>query len=197
MRPAVSERRARRFCWGATKSGPVFALLLPDDAACAEAPRDEAAFIDQRRLILPAWPDLQIRDLRALANKQALPRGEVAMLAQAKAILHYHAAHRFCARCGAPTNAAHGGWRRDCPACGALHFPRTDPVAIMMVEHDGFCLLGRQKRFPEQMYSCLAGFVENGETLEEAVRHEVLEEAGIIVGAVSMSPRSPGPFPPI
>ena len=180
---------------GRNETGPVFALLLPDDAACAEAPRDEAAFTDQRRLTLPAWPDLQIRDLRALANKQALPRGEIAMLAQAKAILHYHAAHRFCARCGAPTHADHGGWRRHCPACGALHFPRTDPVAIMMVEQDGFCLLGRQKRFPEQMYSCLAGFVENGETLEEAVRREVLEEAGIVVGAVRYVASQPWPFP--
>jgi NAD+ diphosphatase len=180
---------------GRDDSGPVFALLLPDDAASAEAPRDDSAFTDQRRLILPAWPDLQIRDLRALANKQALPRGELAMLAQAKAILHYHAAHRFCARCGAPTHATHGGWRRDCPACGAQHFPRTDPVAIMLVEQDGFCLLGRQKRFPDHMYSCLAGFVENGETLEEAVRREVMEEAGIAVGPVLYVASQPWPFP--
>lgn len=180
---------------GRDESGPVFALMLPDEAASAEAPRDDSAFTDQRRLILPARPNLQIRDLRPLANKQALSRGEFAILAQAKAILHYHAAHRFCARCGAPTHAAQGGWRRDCEACAAQHFPRTDPVAIMMVEHDDSCLLGRQTRFPEGMYSCLAGFVEAGETLEEAVRREVMEEAGIAVGAVRYVASQPWPFP--
>ena len=163
---------------GRDEYGPVFALLLPDDAALAEAPQGAEAFVDQRRLILAACPALQIRDLRALAGKGALPRAEVAILAQAKAILHYHAHNRFCAACGAPTGSSQGGWRRDCPACGAKHFPRTDPVAIMNVVDGDFCLLGRQKVFPEKMYSCLAGFVEAGETLEEAVRREVMEEAG-------------------
>jgi NAD+ diphosphatase len=184
-----------RVLLGRDETGPVFALLLPDDAACVVDPHNDSAFIDQRRLILPARPELQIRDLRPLANKQSLSRGEIAILAQAKAILHYHAAHRFCARCGAPTHAAQGGWRRDCPACAAQHFPRTDPVAIMMVEQGDFCLLGRQTRFPEGMYSCLAGFVEAGETLEEAVRREVMEEAGIAVGAVRYVASQPWPFP--
>ncbi len=180
---------------GRDDNGPVFALLLPDDAALAEAPRDAEAFVDQRRLILPACPALQIRDLRALANKGALPRPEIAILAQAKAVLHFHAHHRFCAACGAPTRCAQGGWRRDCPACGAKHFPRADPVAIMNVVDGDSCLLGRQKNFPEGMYSCLAGFVEAGETFEEAVRREVMEEAGIAVGAVSYVGSQPWPFP--
>ncbi|MCI4677521.1 NAD(+) diphosphatase [Rhodoblastus acidophilus] len=180
---------------GRDATGPIFALLLPDEAAQAEAPLDAAAFIDQRRLVLPGRPELQIHDLRSLANKQALPREEIAVLAQAKSILHYHAHHRFCPRCGALTLSVHGGWRRDCPACDSRHFPRTDPVAIMMVTDGDFCLLGRQMHFPEKMYSCLAGFVEGGETFEEAVRREVKEEAGILVGAVRYVASQPWPFP--
>ena len=180
---------------GRDENGPVFALLLPDDAARAEAPLDAGAFVDQRRLILPAFPKLQIRDLRALAGKDSLPRAEIAVLAQARAILHYHAHHRFCAACGAPTRTAQGGWRRDCPACAAKHFPRTDPAVIVNVVNRDSCLLGRQKNFPEGMYSCLAGFVEAGETFEEAVRREVMEEAGIAVGAVAYVASQPWPFP--
>jgi NAD+ diphosphatase len=180
---------------GHDEIGPVFALLLPDDAALAEAPQDAAAFTDNRRLILPSFPALQLRDLRALASKDSLPRAEIAVLGQAKAILHYHAHHCFCPRCGAPTRSAQGGWRRDCPACGARHFPRADPVVIMNVVDGDFCLLGRQRQFPEGMYSCLAGFVEAGETLEEAVRREVMEETGIGVGAVRYVASQPWPFP--
>ncbi len=180
---------------GRDQIGPVFALLLPDDAARAEAPQDAEALVDQRRLVLPTFPALQIRDLRALAITGALPHAEIAILAQAKAILHYHGDNRFCARCGASTFSAQGGWRRDCRACGAKHFPRADPVAIMNVIDGDFCLLGRQKNFPEAMYSCLAGFVEAGETFEEAVRREVMEEAGIVVGAVCYVASQPWPFP--
>jgi NAD+ diphosphatase len=180
---------------GRDAGGPVFALLLADDAARAEGAADPAAFVDQRRLILPRAPALTVRDLRALGQSQALDRASLSILAQAKSILHYHATHPFCARCGAPTIPSHAGWRRDCPACGAQHFPRTDPVAIMLVTQGEDCLLGRQKRFPTGMYSCLAGFVESGETLEEAVRREVLEESGIRVGAVHYVASQPWPFP--
>lgn len=152
--------------------GPVYALRL------AEAPAGH-----------------DTRDLRALAATDALPRETLAILAQAKALAHYHAAHRFCARCGALTAPTLGGLRRDCAACGAQHFPRTDPVAIMNVTFGDFCLLGRQKHFPENMYSCLAGFIEPGETFEEAVRRETLEESGVAVGQVAYVASQPWPFP--
>ena len=179
---------------GRDDKGPVFALLLPDEAAQAEEAAD-TAFVDQRRLILPQNPDLQIRDLRAAANKGLLDRPDIAILAQAKSILHYHATHGFCARCGAATHPVQAGWRRDCSSCGAQHFARTDPVAIMLVTDGDNVLFGRQKHFPEKMYSCLAGFVESGETLEETVRREVMEEAGILVGDVTYIASQPWPFP--
>jgi NAD+ diphosphatase len=180
---------------GRDEKGPVFGLLLADDAARAEEPADPDGFVDRRRLILTREPTLHIRDLRTLGEKQALDSASLSILAQAKSILHYHATHPFCARCGAPTRPSQAGWRRDCTACGAQHFPRTDPVAIMLVTDADNCLLGRQKRFPAGMYSCLAGFVESGETLEEAVRREVREEAGILVGAVHYVASQPWPFP--
>jgi NAD+ diphosphatase len=180
---------------GSDETGPVFALLLPDEAAQADEAPDARAFVDSRWLILPENPELQIHDLRALATKKLLGRPALAVLAQAKSILHYHATHRFCARCGAATRSVAAGWRRDCPSCGARDFPRTDPVAIMLVVDGDNCLLGRARHFPDKMYSCLAGFVESGETLEEAVRREVMEEAGIAVGKVSYVASQPWPFP--
>jgi len=164
-------------------------------AAQADEAPDARAFVDSRWLILPENPELQIHDLRALATKKLLGRPALAVLAQAKSILHYHATHRFCARCGAATRSVAAGWRRDCPSCGARDFPRTDPVAIMLVVDGDNCLLGRARHFPDKMYSCLAGFVESGETLEEAVRREVMEEAGIVVGKVSYVASQPWPFP--
>lgn len=177
---------------GRDDKGPVFALLLPDGAA--EADEDSGA-LDQLKWVLPKDPELQIHDLRTLAVKKRLGRSELAVLAQAKSVLHYHATHGFCARCGVATITVAAGWRRDCPSCGARHFPRTDPVAIMLVVDGENCLLGRARHFPEKMYSCLAGFVESGETLEEAVRREVIEEAGIVVGEVTYAASQPWPFP--
>ncbi len=180
---------------GRDDHGPVFALLLPDDAAHGEEAPDSGAFLDRRQWVLPKHPDLQIHDLRTLATKKRLGRPELAVLAQAKSVLHYHATHGFCARCGAATIAAAAGWRRDCPSCGARHFPRTDPVAIMLVVDGENCLLGRARHFPDKMYSCLAGFVESGESLEEAVRREVMEEAGVLIGEVTYAASQPWPFP--
>jgi len=124
-----------------------------------------------------------------------LPPAELALYGGARSLADWHARHRFCAKCGAATVIAKGGWQRDCPACAAQHFPRTDPVAIMLVEHDGELLLGRGARFPARSYSALAGFVEPGESVEEAVAREVLEEAGVRVGDVRYIASQPWPFP--
>jgi NAD+ diphosphatase len=124
-----------------------------------------------------------------------LPPDDLAIFGAARSVLDWHARHKFCARCGQPTLLAKGGWQRDCPACKVQHFPRTDPVAIMLVECQGQLLLGRQARFPPRSYSALAGFVEPGETIEEAVRREVFEEAGVRVGAVHYVASQPWPFP--
>jgi NAD+ diphosphatase len=179
---------------GRDETGPIYAARLPD-SALAEAPADAKDFLDQRRLEIPGRPDLHIRDLRALAVDAVLPREEIAILAQAKAALHWHGSHGFCARCGAKTVSAQAGWRRDCPSCGAQHFPRTDPVVIVLVTQGDACLMGRQKQFPPGMYSCLAGFVECGETIEEAARREMFEEAGVHLGAVAVLASQPWPFP--
>ncbi|MDX1593865.1 MAG: NAD(+) diphosphatase [Gammaproteobacteria bacterium] len=132
-------------------------------------------------------------DARSIAAD--LSPAESGLLAQARSLLAWHAAHRFCAACGVRTRAARGGMQRDCPACEARHYPRNDPVVIMLVTRGDACLLGRQHRYVEDFWSCLAGFVEPGETLEGAVRREVLEEAGVEVGAVRYVGSQPWPFP--
>lgn len=134
-------------------------------------------------------------DLRAAAGE--LPAGDAAVLAQAKSLVGWHASHRFCPACGAPTEAGEAGYLRQCTrdSCRTQHFPRTDPVVIMMVVRGDRCLLGRQPRFPPEMFSALAGFVEPGESVEEAVRREVREEAGIEVGEVRYHSSQPWPFP--
>ncbi len=139
--------------------------------------------------------DLTIADLRSIAAGTLVAADHLPALAQAKALLGWHARHRFCARCGAATNVVAAGWRRDCPSCGGEHFPRTDPVVIMLAIDGERCLLGRQARFPKGQWSCLAGFVEPGETVEEAVRRETREETGIACGRVVYFASQPWPFP--
>lgn len=133
--------------------------------------------------------------LRAVAGDPAADPGVVGIVAQARSLVAWHATHRFCARCGAPTIAAAGGTRRVCSACAAEHFPRTDPVVIMLVRSGGDCLLARAPRFQTGFYSTLAGFMEPGETIESAVRREVMEETGIRVGRVTYVASQPWPFP--
>jgi NAD+ diphosphatase len=133
------------------------------------------------------------RDARAAAA--LLAAGQIAILGQAKALIDWHNRHGFCANCGASTQIADGGYRRLCPACRAEHFPRTDPAVIMLVTDGDRCLLARNKRFAGGHYSTLAGFVEPGETIEEAVRREVYEEVRGRVGAVSYFASQPWPFP--
>ena len=124
-----------------------------------------------------------------------LEPGDLALYGGARSIVDWHARHRFCAQCGSPTSIAKGGWQRSCGSCGAQHFPRTDPVTIMLVEYDGKLMLGRGKGWPEGRFSALAGFVEPGETIEEAVAREVFEESGIRARDVSYIASQPWPFP--
>jgi NAD+ diphosphatase len=144
---------------------------------------------------LQARPDIDLVDLRSIAVRGLLQADDLAVLAQGKALLHWHARHRFCANCGTATVTVESGWRRDCPSCRTSHFPRTDPVVIMLAIDGGRCVLGRSHRFQPGMWSCLAGFVEPGETIEDAVRRETREEAGIGCGQVSYFASQPWPFP--
>lgn len=124
-----------------------------------------------------------------------LPPDQMALYGTARSLIDWHARHRFCSTCGSPTTPAKGGWQRSCGTCNAEHFPRVDPVTIMLAEHQGRILLGRQPRFPAGRYSALAGFVEPGETIEEAVARELWEEAGITVHSVRYVMSQPWPFP--
>ncbi len=164
---------------GTLQERPVIATLAAPEAA--ELFQDDAAYA--------------VADLRSIAVRGLVPAEELGILAMAKSILDWHNRHRFCANCGAPTQSAQAGFRRDCAACGAQHFPRTDPVVIMLITRGDKCLMGRQSRFTEKMYSCLAGFLEPGETIEDAVRRETFEEAGIRVGEIRYLASQPWPFP--
>jgi NAD+ diphosphatase len=139
--------------------------------------------------------DLVITDLRSIAIKGLVAPEHLPPIAEAKAMLHWHARHRFCSNCGVKTDLVEGGWKRVCPACEGQHFPRTDPVVIMLAVTGDRCLLGRSGRFAASMWSCLAGFVEPGEAIEDAVRRETLEEAGIRCGRVTYFRSQPWPFP--
>jgi NAD+ diphosphatase len=173
---------------------PVFAALLPDGAV-EQLSGDSEGFLDRRQLVVPGRDDLALIDLRSIATQGLVGPEALAALGQAKAILSWHTRHGFCPNCGAATRPAAAGWRRECSVCKTQHFPRTDPVVIMLALDGERCLLGRQSRWPKGMYSCLAGFVEPGETIEEAVRREIREEAGIACGEVAYLASQPWPFP--
>ena len=120
---------------------------------------------------------------------------ESAILAQAKSLIDWHSRHGFCPNCGHATTVADGGYRRICGHCRAEHFPRTDPAVIMLVTRGSQCLLGRNRRFAGGHYSTLAGFVEPGETIEEAVTREIFEEAGLRINRIRYFASQPWPFP--
>ncbi len=132
-------------------------------------------------------------DLRALGPR--LAHDELAILGCAKSIFEWHGRHGRCANCGAASVNVEAGWKRECPACKAEHFPRVDPVVIMIPVFGGKCLLGRQRGWPRGMHSALAGFIEPGEAIEEAVARETLEEAGLRVREVRFHSTQPWPFP--
>jgi NAD+ diphosphatase len=174
---------------GLDARGPVFAVDTERDGP---APRPLVAGAEGARPPLPgAAGPVGLRDAVA-----SLPRDEGGLVAHAAALVNWHRRHGFCSVCGAATDIAEGGILRVCPRCGTHHFPRTDPVVIMDV-HDGAerILLGRGARWPEGRYSCLAGFVEPGESLEEAVAREVGEEAGVEIGPPRYVSSQPWPFP--
>jgi len=178
---------------GLVKSAPVFAYDVsgwdPE-----ETPESEVGLFDSQQIRDPALPDDHwLGDLRQVMAR--LNPLEAELAASAKAIFGWHDGHRFCAKCGAGSEVSMAGWQRHCPACQTHHFPRTDPVVIMLITHGNNVLLGRAPNWPEKMCSLLAGFVEPGETLEAAVRREVLEEVGVHVGAVSYLASQPWPFP--
>ncbi|MBM7069493.1 NAD(+) diphosphatase [Actibacterium sp. 188UL27-1] len=151
-------------------------------------------FLDPSEQRHPALPnDHRFAELRAIMTRLDARGAELA--ATAKAVTGWHATHRFCSRCGHLSEPGQAGWQRDCPNCGSKHFPRTDPVVIMLITRGNKVLVGRSPGWPDGMYSLLAGFVEPGETIEAAVRREVFEEVGISVGAVGYLASQPWPFP--
>ena len=133
------------------------------------------------------------RDARMAGSMVSIEHA--AIIAQAKAMIDWHQRHGFCPKCGTPTKIMDAGYRRLCGECKAEHFPRVDPVVIMLATHEEACLVGRGKLFPSGMFSALAGFVEPGETIEEAVRRELMEEASVKVGEVTYYATQPWPFP--
>lgn len=160
-----------------------------------EAGRFAVLIAPEAEEILKENAALALVGLRALALEGRISAPDLGAIAQGKAMLHWHATHRFCAKCGQPSRIAEAGWKRVCVSCAAEHFPRTDPVVIMLTVNGDHCLLGRSARFPPGWYSTLAGFVEPGETIEDAVRRETFEEAGIIGGRVTIMANQPWPFP--
>ncbi len=171
-----------------------FAVDLGERAA------EDALLLASRLSDLPVEEDgsdgaAEFVDLRR--HGPVLPRPLAARLAYARGLAFWHQRHRFCGACGAPTVAEQAGHVRRCvnPDCGISHFPRTDPAMIVLITDGDRALLGRQAAWPAGMYSCLAGFVEPGESLEQAVRREVLEEAGITLSAVRYHSSQPWPFP--
>jgi NAD+ diphosphatase len=203
--------RLEPFLLGAEKSDPPteLGLLRPgiaDSLAGAEAPciflgldGDRAVFaldVSQAGDPANAGPLAGLghfRDARMAAQMVSIKDG--AIIGQAKAMIDWHQRHGFCPRCGAPTQMMDAGYRRLCGKCKAEHFPRVDPVVIMLATHGEACLVGRGKQFPHGMFSALAGFVEPGETIEEAVRRELMEEASVKVAEVTYYAAQPWPFP--
>jgi NAD+ diphosphatase len=191
------------------KAAPLHEPLFTLEAARALGPATEMVFLGfadgaarfgiglapETAEALKAREDFLVIDLRSIAVQGLVANEHLPPLAEAKAVLHWHLRHRFCANCGALTASVEAGWRRDCPQCQAQHFPRTDPVVIMLAVAGERCLLGRSPRFMPTMWSCLAGFVEPGESIEDAVRRETREEAGILTGRVAYFASQPWPFP--
>ena len=190
----VLERTGARAFLGLDGEEAVFAADVSSCEPGAEAEAAEAGFFDPSVQRHPALAgDMGFRELRGVMA--ALTPREAELAATARALLEWHRTHGFCAACGARSEVVQAGWQRQCPACNVQHFPRTDPVVIMLITRGNSVLMGRSPGWPEGMYSLLAGFIEPGETIEAAVRREVMEESGVRVGAVSYLASQPWPFP--
>jgi NAD+ diphosphatase len=178
MAEELSDAGERLLFMGLWKETAVFALDMEGQLDPADGPMQGMG---------------RFEDLRAIALE--LPAGDAAMAATAKAMFEWRRRHRYCANCGQPSEPSDGGWRRQCPACKTEHFPRTDPVVIMLAIRDDRCLLGRQAAWPKGMYSALAGFLEPGESIEEACAREIFEEAGLRTARVRYHSTQPWPYP--
>ena len=192
--PALADAAKDKVFLGRSEGRAIFAcdlsVWIPDDLD--DSTIDQ--FLDPSEQRHPSLPlDHRFAELRATMTGFSAREAELA--ATARAVFQWHDSHLFCARCGAPTQMAMAGWQRDCKSCGGHHFPRTDPVVIMLVTLGNSVLMGRSPGWPEGMYSLLAGFVEPGETIEAAVRREVFEETGVRVGDVDYLASQPWPFP--
>ncbi|MEO1313409.1 MAG: NAD(+) diphosphatase [Pseudomonadota bacterium] len=192
--PILEEASEAPIFLGLQGDAPRFAH---DISAWADPHADTQALAQFADVSLNRHPDMTehqaLLDLRGTMS--TLHPDDAGNAAAAKGAFAWHDTHRFCARCGAPSTVSLAGWRRTCSACGAHHFPRTDPVVIMLILHRDRVLMGRSPAWPEGMYSLLAGFMEPGETIEAAVRRETFEEAGIPVGRVGYLSSQPWPFP--
>lgn len=176
--PAIDEQG--KLLWQAVEGSPPLFLGLNDQRPHFSALPDGDAPIDARA-------HFQLLSL--------LDAAEAPTFAAALSLANWHRRHGHCSVCGQPTEPNRGGWSRKCGSCGAEHYPRVDPVVIMLAEHEGRLLLGRQPHYPEGRYSALAGFVEPGESIEAAVARELKEEAGIAVQGVRYLTSQPWPFP--
>ncbi|GGX43716.1 NADH pyrophosphatase [Tateyamaria omphalii] len=190
---AVADANASVFL-GREDGAPRFALDVSGWAPDDLDPSALGGFLDPTEQQHPACAEDEVFAELRRTMTWLTPR-DAELAATAKAVFGWHDSHRFCAKCGAASEMTQAGWQRTCPSCGAHHFPRTDPVVIMLITHGNSVLMGRSPGWPDGMYSLLAGFVEPGETLEAAVRREVFEEAGIRVGPVSYLSSQPWPFP--
>jgi len=193
LKPLVRHASAVALDW--QRVGPWRPLIDDGATLIMLGLRDRRAWfaLDASRAEIPADGGSEAMDARTAAA--VIDGGEAAILAEARSLLDWHSRHGFCAACGAPSVVASGGWVRHCPDCKAHHFPRVDPVVIMLAVRGERCLLGRGHRRAGMRFSCLAGFMEPGETMEEAVRREIREESDIRIGRVRYLASQPWPFP--